>query len=54
MHTPDENRSFTKEPRVGDGCKAMSLTLVPIMGSITLGLVALYWYNVGTAGFFGL
>ncbi len=52
MHTPDENHSFTNERRVGNGSRATSLTLVPIVGSITVGLVTLYWYNVGTAGFF--
>ena len=52
MQTPDENHSSSNDHRVGEGSKAMSLTLVPIVGSIILGLVALYWYNVGTAGFF--
>jgi hypothetical protein len=32
--------------------KWLFLTLIPIFGSISLGLVALFWYGVGAAGFF--
>jgi hypothetical protein len=34
------------------GSKAMLLTLIPIVGSISLGLAALYFYGVGAAGLF--
>lgn len=32
--------------------KWLFLTLIPILGSISLGLVALVWYGVGASGFF--
>ena len=38
--------------RGGLRSRATWLTLVPILGSISLGLISLFWYNVGPSGFF--
>jgi hypothetical protein len=47
------NKSIIREPSdARHGSKATWYTLIPILGSISLGLTVLFWYQVGCAGFF--
>lgn len=41
-----------KSPNNKKASKWLFATLIPVLGSISLGLVALAWYGVGAAGFF--
>lgn len=52
MHIPSENHISPEQSRVRRNSKVMGLTLLPILSSISLGLIALWWYKVGDAGFF--
>src|ERR1700721_118749 len=42
----------SKSQKYKKASKGLYLTLIPILGSISLGSVALFWYGVGAAGFF--
>ena len=42
----------SKSQKYKKASKGLYLTLIPIVGSMSLGLVARYWYGVGAAGFF--